>query len=129
MMYLESDIFYTIALLMLMGIVALAYTIRLSLRGRARFDRVNRQGGSVLLGKGLMEMAYWSLQPIAKALVFLKMTPNQLSWASLVSGGCAGVALAYGSFGFAAFLATVSAFFRFLRWYGRPDDISLIGRW
>jgi phosphatidylglycerophosphate synthase len=110
MMYLESDIFYTIALLMLMGIVALAYTIRLSLRGRARFDRVNRQGGSVLLGKGLMEMAYWSLQPIAKALVFLKMTPNQLSWASLVSGGCAGVALAYGSFGFAAFLATVSAF-------------------
>ncbi len=86
-----------------------AYCIRLLIRGRAHFDRVNKQGGSVLLGKGMMEMAYWSLYPFGRFLVLLRVTPNQISWASLVTGGCAGVALAYGSFGFAAFLATFSA--------------------
>jgi phosphatidylglycerophosphate synthase len=40
----------------------------------------------------------------------LKVTPNQLSWASLVLGGMAGTALAYGYFGFGALFATYSAF-------------------
>lgn len=92
-------------------LLTVAYSVRLMLKGRARYDRVNRQGGSVLLGKPLMEMAYWGLQPVARLLAFLKISPNQLSWASLVLGGIAGVAFAYGYFGYGAVFATYSAFF------------------
>lgn len=109
-MLLTYDYLYSLALIVMLGFVMVTYSVRLLIRGRAQFDRVNRQGGSVLLGKGLMEMAYWSLQPIARALVLAHVTPNMLSWASLVLGGCSGVALAYGYFGFAALAATVSAF-------------------
>ena len=104
------DFLNTAALLCLLAFVVVTYSIRVLVRGRATFDRVDRQGGSVLLGKGLMEMAYWSLQPLAKAMVHAHVSPNQLSWASLVLGGIAGVALAYGYFGFAALSATASAF-------------------
>ena len=107
---MSYDYLNTFLLLGLVALVVLAYSLRLLVRGRAQFDRVNRQGGSVLLGKGLMEMAYWSLQPIARFLITLGITPNALSWTSLVLGGLAGVALAYGYFGFAALSATVSAF-------------------
>ena len=98
-------------LFLLLGLVSVAYSVRVLLKGRVRYDRVNRQGGSVLLGKPLMEMAYWGLQPVGRLLVFLKVSPNQLSWASLVLGGIAGVAFAYGHFGYAAVFATYSALF------------------
>jgi len=107
---LAYDVVNTVVLVGLLGLVLVAYTFRLALKGRAQFDRVDKQGDSVLLGKGLMEMAYWSLQPVARFLVYLKVTPNQLSWASLVLGGMAGTALAYGYFGFGALFATYSAF-------------------
>ena len=107
---LAYDVVNTIVLVGILGLILVAYTFRLALKGRAQFDRVDKQGGSVLLGKGLMEMAYWALQPVARFLVFLKVTPNQLSWASLVLGGMAGTALAYGYFGFGALFATYSAF-------------------
>jgi hypothetical protein len=107
---LAYDVVNTIVLVGILGLILVAYTFRLALKGRAQFDRVDKQGGSVLLGKGLMEMAYWALQPVARFLVFLKVTPNQLSWASLVLGGMAGTALTYGYFGFGALFATYSAF-------------------
>jgi phosphatidylglycerophosphate synthase len=107
---LAYDVVNTVVLVGLLGLVLVAYTFRLALKGRAQFDRVDKQGDSDLLGKGLMEMAYWSLQPVARFLVYLKVTPNQLSWASLVLGGMAGTALAYGYFGFGALFATYSAF-------------------
>lgn len=104
------DYLNSLFLVGLLGFVFVTYTVRLLLRGRARYDRVDRQGASVLLGKGMMEMAYWSLQPLAHFLISLRVTPNMISWASLVLGGCAGVCLAYGYFGGAALVATASAF-------------------
>lgn len=104
------DLLNSIALFLILGLITLAYSFRLLTHGRAEFDRVNKQGGSVLLGKGLMEMAYWGLQPVARLLVFLHVSPNMLSWASLVFGGLAGAALTFGYFGFAASFATYSAF-------------------
>lgn len=104
------DYLNTIFLLGVLALVTVTYSLRLLLRGRAHYDRIERQGGSVLLGKGLMEMAYWGLQPLARSLARAHISPNQLSWASLVLGGISGVALAYGYFGFAALSATVSAF-------------------
>ena len=78
------DFVNTIALLAIFALVVVAYSFKLIIKGRTQFDRVNRQGGSVLMGKGLMELGYWALQPIAKLLVFLHVTPNQISWASLI---------------------------------------------
>lgn len=108
-MFTAYDIVNAIALLGIVVLVGLAYSFRVILRGRAEFERVNKQGGSVLLGKGLMEMTYWALQPVGRFLVFIGVTPNQLSWGSLVFGGLAGTALAYGYFGFGALFATYSA--------------------
>ena len=105
------DAFNAVGLIALAGAVCVAYLLRALIRGRAQYDRVERQGGSLLLGKGMMEMAYWSLQPIGRALVSMHVTPNMISWASLVLGGIAGVFLAYGQFGSAAVCATCSAFF------------------
>jgi len=121
------DFLNTIALVVTLVLVSLAYGVRMLLRGRAHYERVDRQGGSVLLGKGLMEMAYWSLQPIARFLVFCRVSPNMISWASLVLGGVAGVCLAYGRFGYAAVFATQSAFLDALdgmvaRMTGRASD-------
>lgn len=109
-MLMTYDYLNTFLLMAVLAFVILTYSVRLVFRGRAHDDRINRQGGSVLLGKSLMEMAYWSLQPLAKGLANHGVTPNQLSWASLVLGGVSGVALAYGYFGFAAVSATASAF-------------------
>jgi CDP-diacylglycerol--glycerol-3-phosphate 3-phosphatidyltransferase len=55
-----------------------------------------------------MELGYWILHPVARLLVFLRITPNQVSWASLGFGFLAGACLAMGHFGFAAIFATVS---------------------
>lgn len=107
---LAYDFVNTIALLAILALIGVAYSVKLILKGRTQYDRVNRQGGSVLMGRGMMEVGYWALQPVAKLLVFLHVTPNQISWASLVFGGISGTALAYGYFGFAALFACYSAF-------------------
>lgn len=107
---MSTDYISTALLVITLVLVSVAYAIRMVVRGRAHFDRVERHGGSVLLGKGLMEMAYWSLQPIGKLLVKLKITPNMISWLSLVLGGVSAVFLAYGYFGSGALFAALSAF-------------------
>jgi CDP-diacylglycerol--glycerol-3-phosphate 3-phosphatidyltransferase len=107
---MSADLFSSLFLLTLAAVLTVCYAFRLAVRGRAQYERIHRQGGSVLLGKTMMEMAYWSLQPVARFLIALRVTPNMISWASLVLGGIAGSFLAYGRFGVAALLATVSAF-------------------
>lgn len=93
----------------LIAVVLVLYTVRVLTRGRAHYQRIEDQGSSSLLGKGPMEMVYWSLQPVAKLLIFFKITPNFISWMSLVFGLLAGAALAFGHFGFGAAFASVSA--------------------
>jgi phosphatidylglycerophosphate synthase len=110
-MVMTYDFLNTLLLVLLLAFVTVTYSIRVLFRGRAHYDRVNRQGGSVLLGRSLMEMAYWGLQPLARLMIAMRITPNQISWTSLVLGGIAGMSLAYGYFGFAALTATASAFF------------------
>jgi CDP-diacylglycerol--glycerol-3-phosphate 3-phosphatidyltransferase len=69
-------------------LVAIAYMIRVSFRGKAHFARIDRQGGSSLLSKEMMEGAYWFLQLL---------------------GVTAGACLAFGHFGSGAVFATISA--------------------
>src|SRR4051812_33651883 len=94
------DVVYTLAMVSFVVLIGVAYSLRVLIRGRAEYDRVNRQGGSALLSKGLMEGAYWSLQPIGRLLVACHVTPNQISWASLGFSILAGACLAVGHFGF-----------------------------
>ena len=103
------DLVYTLILVALLSGLIVAYSVRVGFKGRAQFDRVDRQGGSHLLGKSVMEMAYWGMQPVAKLLVFFKFTPNTLSWMSLIFGLLAGVCLAFGHFGFGGGFAAISA--------------------
>jgi len=78
--------------------------------GRVKYGRVERQGGTALLGKGMLEMGYWSMQPVGRALVFFNFSPHVITWTSLGFGIGAGIALANGRFGLGAVLGTVSAF-------------------
>jgi CDP-diacylglycerol--glycerol-3-phosphate 3-phosphatidyltransferase len=93
----------------LLGFVILAYAVRVTLKGQAHFDRVNKQGGSLLLSKSVMEVGYWFFQPLARVLVFCHVTANQISWASLFFGFLAASCLAFGHFGTGAILAAISA--------------------
>lgn len=104
------DLIYALVLLSITVGVAIIYGLRVLTQGKAQFDRVDKQGSSALLGKGAMEGAYWSLQPVARLLVFLRITPNQISWTSLGFAVVTGLCLSVGHFGFGAVFATISAF-------------------
>jgi CDP-diacylglycerol--glycerol-3-phosphate 3-phosphatidyltransferase len=107
-MITTAELKYTVASALIVLLLAAAYGLRLAKKGRAHFDRIDRQGGSRLLSKGAMELAHWVLEPIAKFLVLIRITPNQVSWASLSLGFLAGACLALGHFGFGAICATIS---------------------
>ena len=52
------------------------YGVRAALRGRARHERVDRDGGSVFVGKRFMEFGYWLIGPVVALLDRLGVTPN-----------------------------------------------------
>ncbi len=87
----------------------LAYAVRVLARGRARHARVEKEGESAFLSKGPMEMLYWFMQPAGHAALKLGVTANMMTVMSLLLGLAAGVLLAFGHFGIAAVVATISA--------------------
>jgi len=105
---MSLEVLSVLVLFGLVGFLFVAYGVRVSLKGQAHFDRVNRQGGSLLLSKSVMEVGYWLFQPLARLLVFCHVSANQISWASLVFGFLAACCLAFGHFGWGAILATLS---------------------
>lgn len=108
-MLLGYDLIPAIGLLTIAVLVTATYVARAWRRGRAHFDRVDKQGGSLLLGKSVMEGYYWFMQPLARGLVAAGLTANTLSWLSLLLGFFSGLALAFGHFGSAALIATLSS--------------------
>jgi CDP-diacylglycerol---glycerol-3-phosphate 3-phosphatidyltransferase len=90
-------------------VVALTlYGLRIASRGVFHSDRVSRIGGTVLVGRGIMDATYWAIEPIVRGLAALGVTPNGMTWSALVIGLGAGVALGFGWFGLATLLATMS---------------------
>jgi len=110
---MNPDLISAFALLTMLFTLAIAYSVKLIFQGRVRFDRVEQQGGSSLLSKGVMEMAYWVLQPLGDIFIFLKISANAISYLSLIFGAIAGFALSFGHFGtaglFSAFCALCDA--------------------
>lgn len=88
----------------LFGLTGLIYAVR----GGARSERVEGFGGSVLINKPLMNWTYWMMEPIVRGLARFGVTPNMVTWASLLFGVPAAVALALGAWGLACLLATLS---------------------
>ena len=103
------DLASSAAVLAVVLLAALAYAMRVATRGRARSERVEREGQSILVGKAPMEMVHWVLAPIGDACVRLGIHANAVSWASLAFGLAAGVALGAGHFGVAAGLTAFAA--------------------
>jgi phosphatidylglycerophosphate synthase len=105
----SADRLASLAFLAFLALVAALYMGRIVIHGRRNFARVDKTGGTALLGKRVMEGGYWVLEPLGTACVRLGITPNMVSWASLVLGGVSGVLIVLGHFGFAAIVGAVSA--------------------
>lgn len=103
------DLALSLTFLAALFVAGAAYGVRVLLRGRARHARIEKEGESALLSKGPMEMLYWIMQPAGHAALKLGVTANMATMMSLTLGLVAGVALGFGHFGVAAFIATISA--------------------
>ncbi len=95
------DLVCSTALTGVLAALAAAYLMRVWLHGDVHYDRVDQAGGSVLLNKRLMEMAYWGLQGIARACIALGITPDHITASTLGFALVAALAAGTGHFGVA----------------------------
>jgi CDP-diacylglycerol--glycerol-3-phosphate 3-phosphatidyltransferase len=102
------DLDCSLGILAVFAAFGAAYGVHVTRAGAERYARVDKAGGSALLGKGVMAAGYWSLQPIGRALVALGLTANGVTLISLGFGLSAAVALALGHFGVGAALTAVA---------------------
>lgn len=86
-----------------------AFAVRSAVRGRPRTERVERQGGTILLGKYLMEYGLWMFGPVERAAVRAKVHPDVFSWASLALHVAAAVLLGLGAFALGGWLLVLGA--------------------
>jgi len=103
------DLACSVGLVLILGLLAAAYAVRVVSSGAASFDRVKRDKGSLLFGAAAMQMGYWGLDPLGRGLAAMGVTANFISMSSLFLGLGAAIAIAFGHFGVAAALAVVSA--------------------
>ncbi|HSZ80769.1 MAG TPA: CDP-alcohol phosphatidyltransferase family protein, partial [Polyangia bacterium] len=104
-----KDVYFSIGMLILSVVVPGMYLVRTLLKGRAHHARTDADGGSVLLNKASMEMGYWLLGPVVEGLAALHITPNMVTFFSLVPALLAAVAAGFGWFGLACVLATLGS--------------------
>jgi phosphatidylglycerophosphate synthase len=104
----RPDVYFTYATGALWAVALSLYALRLVSRGVFHSERVSKIGGTALVGRGIMDATYWAIEPVVRGLAALGVTPNGLTWSALVLGLGAGVALAFGWFGLATLLATMS---------------------
>jgi CDP-diacylglycerol---glycerol-3-phosphate 3-phosphatidyltransferase len=105
-----ADVLVSSLMLAFIVVAGLAYTVRVMTRGAVHSDRVTRTGGTFLLGRAVMDCAYWTIDPIVGWLAGARISPDTLTWSALAFGLAAGGALANGWFGIACLLGTCSTF-------------------
>lgn len=106
---MDLDLACALGLVAMPLAAAVAYGLRVAVRGPATSARVEREGSSAILAKSAMEMFHWVLAPIGALCVRLGITANAITFASLVLGLAAGVAVAVGHLGAGALLAALCA--------------------
>jgi CDP-diacylglycerol--glycerol-3-phosphate 3-phosphatidyltransferase len=89
--------------------VAVTWGVFAILPKRAGNTRLNGHGG-VMLGRGIMEVAYTLFEPLVSILVRLRATPNMVTAFSLAPALVSAVLIGFGHFGLGALLATGSGF-------------------
>jgi len=102
------DTYHAAGLLGLATLVAFAYVVRVGWKGPVHFERIERHGTTPLLGKALLEMGYWGIQPLARLLTQLQVSATAISWVSLFFGVLAGISLAFGYLGSGGMFAAVA---------------------
>lgn len=102
------DLSCSIALGVLLLTLSVAYGVRVLRAGAVHHPRVDREGESAILAKSTMEMMCWWAQPIVGLFAKLRITPDNVTYGSLVLGISAGVAFASGHFGLGALLAVLA---------------------
>jgi phosphatidylglycerophosphate synthase len=105
-----QDLYFSAGMVGLLCLGLTLYGVRAVLVGRARHERVDRDGGSAFVGKRFMEFGYWLIGPVVALLHRWGATPNGVTVFSIVPGFAAGVAVAFGWFGLGCVLATMAAF-------------------
>jgi len=100
------NLFFVIGIIFLFFLV---FQFQQKNRGRQKTERIEKEGGSLLLSKSVMEFAYWLLNPLVKICVALKISPNFLSFFCLVLAIFAGIALARGDFTLGGWLYVFSS--------------------
>ena len=103
------DLLCTAALALFLITLATAYAYRVARSGRARHARIDRDGGSPLLGQRAMEMGYWAMLPVGRACVAFGVRADAVSWTALALAAAAAAALAAGRFGVGAALFALSS--------------------
>lgn len=74
----------------------------------ASHGRVAAEGGTLFLGKGLMNLGYFWIEQLSRLAVRSGLAASMLSWGSLLLGLGAGACVAAGYFGFAAWALALS---------------------
>jgi CDP-diacylglycerol--glycerol-3-phosphate 3-phosphatidyltransferase len=103
------DVACTVFQLSLFALMGALYGARTIMRGRQSQRRLDSVEGN-LLGKPVMEVAYWFVSPLVRLLVFVRATPNQVTAASLVSAFFSGIAIATGHLGIGGLLSMIAGF-------------------
>jgi len=105
---MDADLACTTVLIGLLCAISGAYAVRVVRAGTAHHARVEAEGESALIAKGVMEMLVWAATPVVNACAKLRITPNAVTYSSLAFGAAAAAAFATGHFGVGALLATAT---------------------
>jgi CDP-diacylglycerol---glycerol-3-phosphate 3-phosphatidyltransferase len=104
-----ADLICSLILSAFVVTVATTWTVFRILPARARNERLDGHGG-IMLGRGLMEVAYKLFGPLVSLLYKARVTPNMVTAFSLVPALVSAILIAQGHFGIGALLATGSGF-------------------
>lgn len=99
----------TLALILLCGAVLAAYAARVARSGRPELARLGPSPGTALLPGKLVEAFYWAMHAPVRALVWLGVSPNALTYASLFLCVVSGPLIATGHFTEAAVVVITGA--------------------
>jgi CDP-diacylglycerol--glycerol-3-phosphate 3-phosphatidyltransferase len=102
------DFCVSVTLVLTFAALAAAYATRVAARGVFHSSRADAAGQSVLLGRGLVAMAYWVASPIVRGLVGLGITANAITSATVALSLTSAIALAEARFGIGAGLGTIA---------------------
>lgn len=105
---MNSDAYIVLAILAILIASMVFYIILTVVNGEDIDDRVERQGGSILLSKRWMNYGVWLLSPIVKLLHRYSVAPNTVTSSSVVFGILAGFFISNGLFGLASIAAIIS---------------------